>query len=86
MVGERLRALRLQAGLTQEQLADAAGMDRLEITRIERGPLKASLAATRRKLAVGFGVTLDLMDAYLEGLADVSDVIGAADPPTAAAS
>ncbi|MFI1165680.1 helix-turn-helix domain-containing protein [Streptomyces sp. NPDC020801] len=36
-VGERIRALRAQARLSQEKLAERAGMDRQAINRIEQG-------------------------------------------------
>ncbi|MEU1025776.1 helix-turn-helix transcriptional regulator [Streptomyces sp. NPDC005904] len=35
-VGERIRAARLHANLTQERLAEAAGLDRQSINRIEQ--------------------------------------------------
>ncbi|MFC7983786.1 helix-turn-helix domain-containing protein [Streptomyces sp. NPDC057336] len=37
VVGARIRAARLHATLTQEKLAEAAGMDRQAINRIEQG-------------------------------------------------
>jgi transcriptional regulator with XRE-family HTH domain len=36
-VGERIRAARLHANLTQESLAEQAGMDRQAVNRIEQG-------------------------------------------------
>ena len=36
-IGERIRTARLQANLTQERLAELAGMDRQAINRIEQG-------------------------------------------------
>lgn len=36
-VGDNVRAARLQAKLTQEKLAELAGMDRQAINRIEQG-------------------------------------------------
>jgi transcriptional regulator with XRE-family HTH domain len=43
-IGERVRSARIDAGLSQEQLADAAGLHRTYIGSIERG---------ERNLAVG---------------------------------
>jgi len=43
--GERLRALRLSAGLSQEQLGEAAGLDRTYISSTERGHRNISLTA-----------------------------------------
>ena len=37
VIGERIRAARLDANLTQEKLADLAGMDRQAVNRIEQG-------------------------------------------------
>lgn len=37
LVGARIREARLYANLTQEKLAEAAGMDRQAINRIEQG-------------------------------------------------
>lgn len=37
LVGRRLRELRTERGLTQETLADAAGMDRSFVADVERG-------------------------------------------------
>lgn len=36
-IGERIRAARWLTGLTQEKLAELAGMDRQSINRIEQG-------------------------------------------------
>lgn len=36
-VGMRLRAVRVERGLTQEQLADAAGVDSKTVSRAENG-------------------------------------------------
>ena len=36
-VGDRVRALRVERGLSQEALADAAGLDRSYMSGIERG-------------------------------------------------
>ncbi|MGW4425792.1 helix-turn-helix domain-containing protein [Streptosporangium sp. NPDC004631] len=42
LAGERIRALRHLLGLTQEQLADAAGVGQSRISEIERGGLEAT--------------------------------------------
>lgn len=41
-LGEGVRALREAAGLSQEALADAAGIDRSHMSRIERGKRNVS--------------------------------------------
>lgn len=56
-VGESLRAARRAARLTQEQLAERSGLDRLAVNRIEQGnqsPLLDSLI----RLAAGLGIPL----------------------------
>ena len=37
VIGDHIRAARLEANLTQEKLAELAGMDRQSINRIEQG-------------------------------------------------
>jgi len=37
VIGDRIRAARLYANLTQEKLAELAGMDRQTINRVEQG-------------------------------------------------
>jgi transcriptional regulator with XRE-family HTH domain len=46
--GKRLRELRLTAGLSQEQLAEAAELDRTYISSTERGRRNISLEAISR--------------------------------------
>ena len=42
-VGQQIRAARLQAGLTQEALANRCGMERPNVVRIEQGQASATL-------------------------------------------
>ncbi|MDR3081966.1 MAG: helix-turn-helix domain-containing protein [Streptomyces sp.] len=42
-IGERIRAARLHANLTQEKLAERAGRDRQAVNRIEQGHAAASI-------------------------------------------
>jgi predicted transcriptional regulator len=51
----RLRTVRLAKMLSQEELADRAGVSRVAITRLERGDIDARFA-TVRKLAKALGV------------------------------
>lgn len=56
-LGERVRQLRREAGLSQEDFADACGFARSYMSRIERGTSNLSLDGIER-LAVAFGVTV----------------------------
>ncbi len=59
----RLRVLRERAALTQDELAEQAGIHRVSIANIERGA-KGAQAKTVRKLARVLGVKpADLMEA-----------------------
>jgi transcriptional regulator with XRE-family HTH domain len=53
--GRRLRELRLAGGLSQEALADAAGLDRTYVSSCERGKRNVSLQNIYR-LARALGV------------------------------
>ncbi len=50
--GEVLKGLRLKKGLTQQQLADYASMDRAYISELERGLLMPSVETVFRIAAV----------------------------------
>jgi DNA-binding XRE family transcriptional regulator len=54
--GARLRALRVQRGLSQEQLSEASGLHRTYVSSVERGARNISLAAMWR-LAVALDTT-----------------------------
>jgi transcriptional regulator with XRE-family HTH domain len=56
--GERLRAVRKAAGLSQAKLARRCGMDTIRISQIERG-CKDPRLQTLLKLADGLGCKLD---------------------------
>jgi transcriptional regulator with XRE-family HTH domain len=53
--GERLRALRLARGWTQEQLAEECGLTAVQVSRIENGAHEPKLTTILR-LARAFGV------------------------------
>ncbi|MEU9921855.1 helix-turn-helix transcriptional regulator [Streptomyces griseoluteus] len=46
--GDRVRTARQAAGLTQDQLAEQAGLDRVQISEIERGRRDARLSTLLR--------------------------------------
>jgi transcriptional regulator with XRE-family HTH domain len=57
LFGDRVRALRASAHLSQEALADACGLDRTYVGGIERGERNPSLRNIS-KLAAALGVSL----------------------------
>jgi transcriptional regulator with XRE-family HTH domain len=54
--GDRVRHLRRDRGWTQEQLAEAAGMDRSFLADVERGVRNPTLDTIHR-LALGLGIS-----------------------------
>jgi transcriptional regulator with XRE-family HTH domain len=59
-IGERVRLLRKQKGLTQAQLADASGLSRTGLGDIERGK-RVPMYDTLAKLSKGLGVSVALL-------------------------
>ena len=55
--GQAVRALRLKKGLSQEELAARAGLDRTYISGLERGVRNPALT-TQEKVAKALGTTL----------------------------
>lgn len=63
LLGSRLGALRRERGLTQEQLAEAAGLEPLTLSRVENGSRTLSIANLARVAAcldVGLGELVDV--------------------------
>jgi len=56
-VGKRVKELRNAIGISQEELADKAGLDRTYITSVECGRRNISIVNIE-KLAIALGVTL----------------------------
>lgn len=56
IVGRNIKGAREAAGLTQEQLADRAGMHTMEVSRYERG-VRDLRVSTVARIATGLGVT-----------------------------
>ena len=54
-----LKAIRQEMHLTQEELAEKAGVGRVTISRLETGELKETTAGTLAKLARALNVSLD---------------------------
>lgn len=61
--GEAVRGARVSAGLTQEELADKAGIDRSYIGGVERGERNPTLVVLK-KIARGLNLTLGELFAY----------------------
>ena len=67
-IGQRVKALRLAAGLSQQELADRAGLNRTHIGRIEDGAF-GSQVETIQAIAEALGMTVDIIDPKLADLA-----------------
>ncbi len=48
IVGETIRKIRRKKGVTQEQLADLAGINRTHMYRIENGQVKTTIGSLQR--------------------------------------
>lgn len=71
-VAVAVKELRETLGLTQEQLSLRAGFpggSRVYVAKIETGRNELSTIAARERVAKGFGLTREQLDAYLEGRA-----------------
>ncbi|HEY8284802.1 MAG TPA: helix-turn-helix domain-containing protein, partial [Chloroflexota bacterium] len=66
--GARLRRLREQAGLSQEQLAERAGVSGQAIGALERGNRRRPYPATARRLADALGLSAEERDALLSAI------------------
>lgn len=58
--GIRLRAARDQAGLTQEEVAERAGIDRPAYSELERG-LRDARLSTLLRIEIALGTRLDMV-------------------------
>ena len=65
MIGNKLKAARLRAHMTQAQLAAAAGLDQSAVSQIERGITGPSLG-TLKALAQALGVSAAALDPDLK--------------------
>src|SRR5262245_57369043 len=75
-IGRRGKALRATLGWTQQTLAERAGIERTEITRLETGGNLATSAALRASLARGFELHYQTMADYLDGAQNLADTRG----------
>ena len=67
-IGLRIATLRKLAGMSQEQLADRAGLQRTHVSRIEAGKYDVT-AYTVQLIAEALGMTVDIIDQRLADLA-----------------
>lgn len=67
-IGQRIAALRKLAGMSQEQLALRAGLQRTHISRIEAGKYAVTLE-TVQAIAEALYMTVDIVDTRLTDLA-----------------
>ncbi len=68
-MGQRITALRKLAGISQQELADRAGLTRQHIGRIEKGELVSVAYVTIQQIAEALGMTVDIVDERLQDLA-----------------
>ena len=67
-IGKRIAILRKMAGLTQEQLAEKAGLQRTHVGRIEAGKYAVTLEVVQA-IAEALCMTVDIIDPKLADLA-----------------
>ena len=67
-IGGRIATLRRLSGLTQEQLAQEAGLQRTHVNRIEVGKYAVTIDVVQA-IAQVLGMTVDLIDPALQDLA-----------------
>ena len=68
-MGHRITALRKLDGISQQELADRAGLTRQHIGRIEKGELVSVSFVTIQAIAEALGMTVDIVDPALADLA-----------------
>ena len=69
-IGQRIAKLRKLAGMSQEQLAFRAGLQRTHVSRIEAGKYAVTLE-TIQAIAEALGMTVDIVDERLADLAPI---------------
>jgi transcriptional regulator with XRE-family HTH domain len=63
IIAANVRRLRAEKGLSQDQVADAAGLQTASYSRVERGDSDDVLLSTLQKIATGLDVgVLELLD------------------------
>lgn len=72
-IGHRITVLRKAAGMTQDELADRAGLQRTHVGRIEAGKYSVTIDSVQ-SIAEALGMTVDIVDPRLEGLSKLKDL------------
>ena len=73
-MGQCITALRKQEGISQQELADRAGLTRQHVGRIEKGELVSVAYVTIQQIAEALGMTVDLIDPKLADLAPLRNI------------
>lgn len=81
-LGLRLYALRKQAKLSQQEVADRAGLNVAAVSRLERGVNKATRFATYQKLASVFGVPVEYLTDPVDDTVRLTQPAEASSPRT----
>jgi transcriptional regulator with XRE-family HTH domain len=68
-IGQRIASLRKLEGISQQELADRAGLTRQHIGKIEKGELVNVAYVTIQQIAEALCMTVDLIDPKLAYLA-----------------
>lgn len=79
--GSRVRALRERLGLSQEKLAAAAQLSRVEVVKAESGANKMTSFRMRTGFARAFGMSVEQFEAFICGELDVEGALGIAREP-----
>lgn len=58
-MGNKVREVRLEKNMTQQELADKSGISRATISALENGSERCVMSGTLIKLAEALGVTVD---------------------------
>jgi transcriptional regulator with XRE-family HTH domain len=73
-IGQRITALRKREGISQQELADRAGLTRQHIGSIERGELVNVANVTIQQIAEAMGMIVDIVDPALADLAPLKRI------------
>ena len=79
-MGQRITALRKLEGISQQELAERAGLTRQHIGRIENGELVNVANVTIQQVAEALGMTVDIIDPKLADLAPLKTLTPEPDP------